>query len=101
MAHAAGAGMKKPKAPRQCECDQCQLVKLKARVAELEAEVAWKPIAEAPKNGRGLIVAQAGTPWCGPAYWCDGRWSTGSHEEPLGFTPTHYRDLPKPPSSTP
>lgn len=68
---------------------------LKDVISELEA-ARWRPIEGAPKDGKDwLIVAAAGTPFRGPAYWCDGRWCQGTHEEPLHFKPTHFCEMPE------
>ncbi|KAK4045234.1 hypothetical protein OUZ56_032642 [Daphnia magna] len=48
----------------------------------------WRPIEEAPKDGKDwFIVARAGTPLRGPAYWFHGHWCQGNNAE-LHFTPT-------------
>lgn len=78
---------------------ETQVASLKARIAALEAAAQWRPIEEAPKDGKDwFIVARAGTQLRGPAYWCDGRWCQGVHEEPLHFTPTHFCELPDAPA---
>lgn len=70
---------------------------LKARIAELEAAAAWKPIDTAPE-GASLLVAAPGTS-VRRAYKLSGEW----HESGQGrfwalyFEPTHYRELPEPP----
>jgi hypothetical protein len=76
-------------------CDQCVEIRLlNARIAELEAAAQWRPIEEAPKDGKDwFIVARAGTPFRGPAYWFHGRWCQGNNAE-LHFTPTHFCKLP-------
>lgn len=61
----------------------------------------WRPIADAPRDGRDwLIVARAGTWWRAPAYWrgsaYDGCWCQNDQEE-LHFTPTHFCELPEAP----
>jgi hypothetical protein len=66
-------------------------------VAEDEYEE-WRPIEEAPKDGKDwFIVARAGTPFRGPAYWFHGHWCQGNNAE-LHFTPTHFCELPDAPA---
>jgi hypothetical protein len=75
-----------------------ELKEAKTRIAELEAADQWRPIEGAPKDGKDwLIVARAGTPFRGPAYWFHGHWCQGNNAE-LHFTPTHFCELPDAPA---
>lgn len=73
---------------------------LKRRLADLEAEHAWRPIEEAPKDGTKFLgVSEDGymAVWFSDCDWKDW-WSN----DDLAFdSPTHFRPLPKPPQSTP
>jgi hypothetical protein len=84
---------------------ECKVAELEAglneanrHIAELVAAAQWRPIEEAPKDGKDwFIVARAGTPFRGPAYWFHGHWCQGNNAE-LHFTPTHFCELPDAPA---
>lgn len=66
-----------------------EVVRLKDRIAELEAEKKWQPIETAPKD-REILVCGAGKMWFA-------RWNTDFEHWEGYFThePTHWIPLPK------
>ena len=68
-----------------------EVPRLKARIAELEAAAAWKPIEGAPE-GPDLLVSDGSGVALGDCY--RGMWNTSL---PSGGNPTHYRELPESP----
>lgn len=85
-----------------------ELTRLQARVAELEAENAWRPIETAPKDSVILLAFRNGSISMGPSpkdiptdtlrairkqiYRASGEWPDN------GWMPTHWRYPPSPPS---
>lgn len=56
----------------------------------------WRPIADAPRDGRELDLWQGGISFRG--YWSEAnrRWTHLERRDP-GCEPTHFRPLPPPP----
>lgn len=76
---------------------RAELAAARARIAELEGALTWRPIAEAPKDGRWVAASNVNR---GP-YWYKAYWS---REAGLGWLdqdgemvePTHFYDVPAP-----
>lgn len=86
-------------------CNHCEFVRLTeiARAALEAAErVAWRPVSEAPKDGKDVLVT--GWAYVDPAkgryqdvaLWYRGDWMSEECGQSI-HPPTHFRPLPAPP----
>lgn len=62
----------------------------------------WKPIAEAPRDGRAVLLCQVGEhgyeQWPEAFYWEAGDWYSKIDGSALKITHTHFAPLPPPPA---
>lgn len=81
-------------------CKQCEIESLQSRIDELESQLAgkWCPIETAPKDGTRVLLCIDHGEW-GDKVWT-GMWAAGwmiSYGK-ARTEPTHWMQLPTPPS---
>ena len=78
-----------------------EILRLKARIKELEDAAEWRTIESVPKTRRAILVYCAESKCAFAAYWedIDSDWCIfGGHRENVRPSPTHWMPFPKPPA---